>query len=295
MVVPEFGGGPGPAGADREAQTHDQEAAARAVWTVLRARSIIGLVRAAARRSRGERRVSRDHGANGRRRQDDGALIRTSGRTSAAAGAFAAEAHCLSDCYDLPMLPLRKIGEDVTETLVPHSKPVDPLSRNSSVGLRGTPAAGPPSRVGEQGRNCSPLSCRQVRPAPAAQSSERRLSMRRHRPRCIDARRLGGRRGGDPDAAGRCDRSHFFAAERRRTTPRCRQGQDADRQAYGRDDHPFAGPNPPAAVFSYSPNRYWEPFQRTLTQPVLRAYWVAKLCGSELVIECENRRGSFLT
>jgi hypothetical protein len=46
-----------------------------------------------------------------------------------------------------------------------------------------------------------PYPVRQIRPAPAAQSSERRLSARRHRSRCVDARRLGGRRSGNPDAA----------------------------------------------------------------------------------------------
>jgi hypothetical protein len=80
-----------------------------------------------------------------------------------------------------------------------------------------------------------PCPVRQIRPTPATQSSERGLPARRHRPRCLDARRLGGRGGGNPDAAGRRDPEPCL---RCRAHPRRRhhgagpgQGQDPDRRA----------------------------------------------------------------
>jgi Transposase IS66 family len=75
---------------------------------------------------------------------------------------------------------------------------------------------------------------RQVRPAPAAQSSERRLPARRHRPRCIDARRLVGAAAATLMPLVDVIRDQVFAAERIHaddTTVPVLQGQDADQPA----------------------------------------------------------------
>jgi transposase len=108
---------------------------------------------------------------------------------------------------------LRKIGEDVTETLelVPRQWKVIQHVREKLVcraceAITRPPAPSHPIVRGRCGAEAAgPCPVRQVWPALAAQSSERRLPARRHRPRCINARRLGGRGGGNLDAAGRCN------------------------------------------------------------------------------------------
>jgi zinc-finger binding domain of transposase IS66 len=104
---------------------------------------------------------------------------------------------------------LRKIGEDVTETLelIPRQWKViqhvrEKFSCRACEAISQPPA---PSQSLARGRAgpTRPYSVRQVRPASAAQPPERCLRPGRHRSRRVDARRLGRRRGGDPDAAGR--------------------------------------------------------------------------------------------
>ena len=189
----------------------------------------------------------------------------------AAAGASAARAHRLSRTCSLPSAaaPVRKLGEDITETLecVPRQwKVVEHVREKFALpALRGDhPAAGAIASDRARARRAEPArpcAVRQVRPAPAAQPAERDLCPRRHRARCLDAGRLGGRCGRDPDAAGAGDPHPCL---RRRAHPRRRhhragagQGADEDRAlwTYVRDDRPFGGPDPPAAVFFYSPDR----------------------------------------
>ena len=73
--------------------------------------------------------------------------------------------------------------------------------------------------------------------------------------------RLGGRGGGHPDAVGEAIRAHVFAAERIHaddtTVPVLAKGKTRTGRlwTYVRDDRPFAGPDPPAAVFFYSRDR----------------------------------------
>src|SRR5438105_4032628 len=108
---------------------------------------------------------------------------------------------------------LRKIGEDVTETLelIPRQWKVIQHVREKVAcrALRSDhPATGslaPDCAWTRRAQAARPYPVRQVRPAPATQSSERGLPTRRHRPRCIDARGLGGCLRGNPDAVGRRD------------------------------------------------------------------------------------------
>ena len=165
---------------------------------------------------------------------------------------------------------LRKLGEDVTETLelIPRQWKVIQHVREKFVlpDLRGDHAAAG-ALAPDRARACrteaaGPHPVLQVRPAPAAQSPERRLRARGHRSRRIDARRLGRRIRGDADAAGRCDPD---ARLRGRAHPRRRhhragagQGQDAAPAGSGpmcATTGPFGGRDPPAAVFFYSPDR----------------------------------------
>ena len=126
------------------------------------------------------------------------------------------------------------------------------------------PAARPiaPDRARARGPEAPrPYPVLQVRPASAAQPPKRRLCAGRHRSRRVDACRLGGRGGGHADAAGEAIRAHVFAAERIHaddtTVPVLAKGKTRTGRlwTYVRDDRPFAGPDPPAAVFFYSRDR----------------------------------------
>jgi transposase len=95
---------------------------------------------------------------------------------------------------------LRKIGEDVTETLelIPRQWKViqhvrEKFSRRACEAITQPPAPSHPIARGRAGPK---------QPASAAQPPERDLRPRRHRSRGVDARRLGGRGGSNPDAAG---------------------------------------------------------------------------------------------
>ena len=132
-------------------------------------------------------------------------------------------------------------------------------------GLRSDqPAARPiaPDRAWARGPEAArPYPVLQVRPASAAQPSKRGLCPGRRRSRRVDAGRLGRRGGGDADAAGEAIRAHVFAAERIHaddtTVPVLAKGKTRTGRVwtYVRDDRPFAGPGPPAAVFFYSRDR----------------------------------------
>ena len=83
--------------------------------------------------------------------------------------------------------------------------------------------------------------------------------------RCLDAGRLGRRAAAHADAARRFDpRRMCFAAERIHaddtTVPVLAKGKTRTGRlwTYVRDDRPFGGPDPPAAVFFYSPDRSGE-------------------------------------
>ena len=105
---------------------------------------------------------------------------------------------------------------------------------------------------------------RQVRRPFAAEPPERRLRPRRRRTRLLDARRLGRRMRRRP----RSDPRRASPARARRRAPACRRHdragarQDQDRTGrlwvYLRDDRPFGGQGPPAALFEYSPTRHGE-------------------------------------
>ena len=106
-----------------------------------------------------------------------------------------------------------------------------------------------------QGRACSRWCWSQVPAASAAEPPERGLCARRHRDRCVDARRLGRRlRGGArPDHSGA--RAHVLSAERIHaddtTVPVLAKLKTVTGRiwTYVRDDRPFGGKDPPAAVF----------------------------------------------
>ena len=108
---------------------------------------------------------------------------------------------------------LHKIGEDVTETLelIPRQwKVIQHVREKFSCRACESdhPAAGALASDRARARRAGaarPYPVRQIRPASAAQPAERGLCARRHRSRRLDARRLGGRGGGDADAAGRGD------------------------------------------------------------------------------------------
>ncbi len=126
-------------------------------------------------------------GADRRSRQDYGAIVRAPQASApAAAGASATGAHRLSGAGDLPMLrrqPIAQARRGCDRDAGARSAPVegDP-ARAREVRLPGLrsdhPTAGP--LAPDRARTCRaeaarPYPVRQVRPAPAAQSSERRL------------------------------------------------------------------------------------------------------------------------
>ena len=169
-----------------------------------------------------------------------------------------------------------KLGEDITETggraaamesdpdrarevHLPVLREDHPAARTLS---RHRPRAGWGELVGDD-----PL--RQVWRASAAQPAERIVCPGRHRARRVDPGGLGRRLHRELGAARRIDPP---SRARRRASARRRhdragpgQGQNRNRptvdphfregRLYVRDDRPFAGPDPPAAVFFYSRNR----------------------------------------
>ena len=108
---------------------------------------------------------------------------------------------------------LHKLGEDVTETLelVPRQWKViahvrEKFSCRSREAITQPPAPWHPIPRGRAGPGLlGTYPVRKIRAAPAAQPPERRVCPRGHRARRLDARRLGRRRGRNPDAAGRGD------------------------------------------------------------------------------------------
>ena len=158
--------------------------------------------------------------------------------------ASAARTHRLSVACGVPVLrggTLRKIGEDVTETLelIPRQWKViqhvrEKFSCRACEAITQPPAPSHPIARGRAGpRPAGAHPVRQIRPASAAQPPERDLCARGHRSRRVDARRLGRRRGGNLDAAGRgdprtCLRSRAHPC-RRHDRAGSRQGQDPHR------------------------------------------------------------------
>ena len=113
-------------------------------------------------------------------------------------------------------------------------------------------------------------SVREVRPAPAAEPAERALCARGDRPQPLDAGRSCRRLRRGSGAAARADRAHVLAAERLHgddtTVPILAKGKtDTGRiWVYVRDERPFGGQGPPAALFYASRDRTAEHPERHL-------------------------------
>ena len=174
---------------------------------------------------------------------------------------------------------LRKLGEDVTETLelVPAPVEGDPARAREVLlpGLRGDHAAAgalaPDRARAGRPKTARPCPVRQIRPASAAQPPERRLCAGRHRSRRLDAGRLGRRGGGHADAAGRGDPAPMSLrpSASMPTTRPCRCWPRARPAPAGcgptcATTGPLRALHPPAAVFFYSRDRGGEHPERHL-------------------------------
>ena len=172
----------------------------------------------------------------------------------------------------LPLLRrtrLSKLGEDVTETLevVPRQWKVIQTVREKfscrdceSV----SPGAGPvPCDSSGLGRPQPPGDdrVREVRPASAAEPPGRTLRQGRRGAEFVDARRPGRRLRSVLRPIFELLQAHVLAAERLHgddtAVPVLAKGKTATGRCwiYVRDDRPFGGPAPPAAVFYYSCGR----------------------------------------
>src|SRR5438132_1465236 len=155
--------------------------------TILGTRRLTRSARTAACRSGRECDASRDRGADGCSREDCGAVVRAAqAGTPRAARTFAARAHRLSGAFGLSMLWRRDAAQDRRgrdRDAGAHSAPVesDPARTREVLlpGLRSDhPAAGtvPSDRAwARRPQAARPYPVRQIRPAPTAQSPERRL------------------------------------------------------------------------------------------------------------------------
>ena len=174
---------------------------------------------------------------------------------------------------------LRKLGEDVTETLecVPrHLEGGRARPREVQLPrLRGDHAAAgavPPDRPRpRRPQPAGPGAGREVRASPPAPPAERDLRPGRRRDRRLDLGRLGRRRQRDCDAAGPGDPDAMSSppSVSTPTTRPCRCWPRRRRKigrlwVHVRDDRPFGGSDPPAAAFFYSPDRGGEHPERQL-------------------------------
>ena len=179
-----------PRAVDREAQVHDQEAAARSVRPILGAWRAARSARASTRRFGGGCGASGYGGPNSSRggeREDDGAVVRTAPAGSpSAARASAARTDRLSGALSLPVLRRYDIAQDRRgrdRDAGAHSAPVegDPACAREVLlpSLRSDqPAAGavaPDRPWARRAEATRPYPVLQVRPASAAQPSKRRL------------------------------------------------------------------------------------------------------------------------
>ena len=159
---------------------------------------------------------------------------------------------------------LAKLGEDVTETLevVPRQWKVIQTVREKFSCRDCEKITQPPAPFHViAARLCRPEPAgddpvREVRPASAAQPAERALCPRGRRLEPVDAGRSGRRLRGGAAPAARADPSatSWPPSACMATTPRCRSWPRARRSpaaswVYVRDDRPFGGPDPPAALF----------------------------------------------
>jgi len=125
---------------------------------------------------------------------------------------------------------------------------------------RAEPAGDDPVR--ERARSATGSRTVGERPAPAAEPTERALRPGRCRPQPVDPGGPGGHLHHGPATAARADRG---ACDGGRATARRRHARAGARQGprtvtarawvYVRDDAPFGGPDPPAALFRYSRDR----------------------------------------
>ena len=166
---------------------------------------------------------------------------------------------------------LRKLGEDVTRTLetTPRQwKVIETCGRSFLPGLRDDqPGAGAvpcrPEGMGGPEPACDDR-VREVRPASAAEPAGRALCARRRADRALDHGRRGRRGRTALDPLRRLVEAHVMAAERLHgddtTVPVLAKGKtDTGRcWIYVRDDGPFGGAGPPAAMFYYSRDRSGE-------------------------------------
>ena len=176
---------------------------------------------------------------------------------------------------------LAKMGEDVTETHGGHSPPVEgdpdrPREVHLSRLRAHQPAARalPPdaARLGRP-RPAGDDRVREVRTASTAEPPGRTLRPGRRGSEPVDARGPGRRRRRRARAAARADRG---ACAERRAAPRRRhhraicsargKTETARLWTYVRDDRPFGGPAPPAALFHFSRDRRGEHPQKHLAR-----------------------------
>ena len=173
---------------------------------------------------------------------------------------------------------LSKLGEDVTETLelVPRHWKVVQTVREKLVCRACETITQPPApfhpiargarRAGVAGHDPG----RQVRPALAAEPAKRGVRPRGHRTRHLHLGRLVGACTATLSPLVALIRDHVLAAERLHgddtTVPVLAKGKTRTGRlwAYVRDDAPFGGPAPPAALFHYSPDRRGEHPQQHL-------------------------------
>ena len=160
-----------------------------------------------------------------------------------------------------------KLGEDVTETLevIPRQWKVIQTVREKFACRDCERITQPPApfhadaaRLGRpEPAGDDPV--REVRPAPAAEPPGRALRPRGRRSQPLDARRPGRRRRRGLAPLHALIEAHVMAAERLHgddtTVPLLAHGKTATARlwVYVRDDRPFAGRAPPAAVYSASP------------------------------------------
>ena len=164
---------------------------------------------------------------------------------------------------------LRKLGEDVTETLelVPRQWKVIQHVREKLVcraceAITQPPAPSHPLRADVPGRSCWPISC-SPSTACTCRSIVRATSTGAKVSTSISRRSRTGLGASAATLTPLVDaiRSHVFAAERIHaddtTVPVLAKGKTRTGRlwTYVRDDRPFGGPDPPAAVFFYSPDR----------------------------------------
>ena len=209
-----------PRGADREAEVHDRQAAARAVRPISERGALLEQLELQLPIwKRMPRRPRRRHRSRQPRRAQT-VKVPAFERRKPARRPLPEHLPRERIVYPPPAAcpccggaTLRKLGEDVTETLelIPRQWKViqhvrEKFSCRACEAITQPPAPSHPIARGRAGPGllgAHPV--RQVRPASAAQPPERDLCARGHRARRVDAGRLGRRRGGNADAAGRGD------------------------------------------------------------------------------------------